>query len=103
MLADDIDGTLACGDQIEQCVFCVGEAAGDTDGEERRIVADEVSVGEGREVGRASYFVKSRKLEEMGQQTLKIIREDLSLRIPSSDLVLKNPIGLGTIPDINSL
>ena len=58
MLADDVDGTLACGDQIKQCVFCMGEAAGDTDGEERGIVADEVSVGEGREIGRASYSVK---------------------------------------------
>lgn len=98
MLADDIDGALARGDQITQCVFSVVEAARDTDCEERWIAADDVGVGVGGEVGRTPFFGEKSKLEKMSPKTLT--EEDL---IPSSDLVLTNPIGLGIIPEINSL
>lgn len=70
MLADDIDGALARGDQIAQCVFGVVEAARDTDCEEWWIAADDVGVGVGREVGRTSYFGGISKLEKMSPKTL---------------------------------
>lgn len=63
MLADDVDGAFARGDQIAKCIFCVGITAGDTDGEERGIVANDVRVGEGREVGGTSYSGKERNSE----------------------------------------
>lgn len=50
MLADDVDGAFFGGFEVAQSVFGVGEAAGEADGEEGRVVVDDVGVGEGSKV-----------------------------------------------------
>lgn len=62
MFADDVDGALLRGGKVAQRVLCVGEAAGDADGEEGRVVVDDIGVGEGGEVGGGAYIhtVKAR-------------------------------------------
>ena len=54
MFADDVDGAFFCGFEVAQRVFGVGEAACEADGEEGRIVVDDVGVGEGGKVGGGS-------------------------------------------------
>ena len=50
MLADDVDGAFLAGCEVAQRVLGVGEAAREADGEEGRVVVDDVGVGEGGEV-----------------------------------------------------
>lgn len=55
VLADDVDGALARLGEVVQGVFRGGGArqrGREADDEERRVVADDLEVGEGREVGR---------------------------------------------------
>ena len=50
MFANDVDGAFFRTFEVAQRVFGVGEAARETDGEERRVVVDDVGVREGSEV-----------------------------------------------------
>ena len=50
MFADDVDGAFFRGFEVAQRVFGVGEAARETDGEEGRVVVDDVGIREGSEV-----------------------------------------------------
>ena len=51
MFTDDVDGAFFRRFEVSQRVFGVGEAACKADGEEGRVVVDDVGVGEGSEVG----------------------------------------------------
>lgn len=50
MLADDVDGAFLCLREVAQRVFSIGEAAGETDGEEGWVMIDDLGVGEGGQV-----------------------------------------------------
>ena len=50
MLGDDVDDAFACFGEVAEGIFGVGEAAGETDGEDRGVVVDDVGVGEGGQV-----------------------------------------------------
>ena len=51
VVGDDVDGALAGGEEVPQGVFGVGEAAGESDGEDGGVVVDDLGVGEWGEVG----------------------------------------------------
>lgn len=51
MLRDDVYGAFSGSGEVGERIFGVGEAACKTDGEERWVVVDYLSVGEGSKVG----------------------------------------------------
>ena len=50
MFADYVDGAFFGRGEVAEGVFGVGEAAGETNGEEWGVVVDDLGVGEGSEV-----------------------------------------------------
>ena len=69
VLADDVDGAFLAGCEVAQRVLGVEEAAREADGEEGRVVVDDVGVGEGGEVRGGAWEDVSARIR--GEETLE--------------------------------
>lgn len=95
MLGNEIDNTFVGVDEVAQSILGVVETTGEAYDKDRGVVIDDLSITERGQVRGLPCRIELRSDFDVPLYRCSYI--------PSFDIVLRNPIGLGMMPEMSSL